>query len=58
LIQGLTYVVPLRYFLVIIRGLFLKAAGWQTLWDETFALVVFGAVILGLSMLRFRKNLE
>ena len=58
LIQGLTYVVPLRYFLVIIRGLFLKAAGWGALWDETAALVVFGVVILGLSILRFRKNLE
>jgi len=58
IIQGLTYVVPLRYFLVIIRGLFLKAAGWGALWDETAALVVFGVVILGLSVLRFRKNLE
>jgi ABC-2 type transport system permease protein len=58
IIQCLTYVVPLRYFLVIIRGLFLKAAGWGALWDETAALVVFGVVILGLSVLRFRKNLE
>ncbi len=58
LIQGLTYVVPLRYFLVIIRGLFLKAAGWSALGDETAALVVFGLVILGLSILRFRKRLQ
>ncbi len=58
LIQGLTFVVPLRYFLVIIRGLFLKAAGWGALWDETVALVVFGLVILGLSILRFRKRLQ
>lgn len=58
LIQWLTYVVPLRYFLVIIRGLFLKAVGLGALWDETAALVVFGLAILGLSVLRFRKNLE
>ncbi|MFZ2053687.1 MAG: ABC transporter permease [Candidatus Aminicenantales bacterium] len=57
LIQWLTYVVPLRYFLVIIRGLFLKAVGWGALWDETVALVAFGLVILGLSILRFRKRL-
>ncbi|HUU37787.1 MAG TPA: ABC transporter permease [Candidatus Desulfaltia sp.] len=57
-IQWLTYVVPLRYFLVIIRGLFLKAAGWDALWDETMALVVFGMVILGLSVLRFHKRLQ
>jgi drug efflux transport system permease protein len=58
LIQGLTYVVPLRYFLVIIRGLFLKAAGLNALWDEAAALVVFGLVILSLSVLRFHKKLE
>jgi len=58
LIQGLTYIVPLRYFLVIIRGLFLKAVGLNALWDETAALLVFGLAILGLSILRFRKTLE
>ncbi len=58
LIQALTYIVPLRYFLVIIRGLFLKAVGLNALWDETAALLVFGLAILGLSILRFRKTLE
>lgn len=58
LIQGLTYLVPLRYFLVIIRGLFLKAVGLGALWDEAVALIVFGLAILGLSVLRFRKKLE
>jgi ABC-2 type transport system permease protein len=57
-IQWLTYVVPLRYFLVIIRGLFLKAVGLSALWDETAALLVFGLAILSLSILRFRKKLE
>lgn len=58
LIQLLTYIVPLRYFLVIIRGLFLKAVGFEALWDETLALLVFGLAILALSVLRFRKKLE
>ena len=58
LIQGITYVVPLRYFLVIIRGLFLKAVGIGALWDETAALVAFGLGILALSVLRFSKKLE
>ena len=57
-IQWLTFVVPLRYFLVIIRGLFLKAVGLGALWDETAALLVFGLAILGLSVFRFRKKLE
>ena len=58
LIQGLTYLVPLRYYLVIIRGLFLKAVGLAALWDETTALLIFGVCILGLSVLRFRKKSE
>jgi len=57
-IQFITYLVPLRYFLVIIRGLFLKAATFRELWPDTAALLAFGLAILGLSILRFRKTLE
>jgi ABC-2 type transport system permease protein len=57
-IQYVTYLVPLRYFLVIIRGLFLKAATFRDLWPDTAALLAFGLAILGLSILRFRKTLE
>ncbi len=58
LIQYVTYIVPMRYYLVIIRGLFLKGAGLRDLWLETIVLLAFGMVILGLSVLRFRKKLE
>jgi ABC-2 type transport system permease protein len=58
LIQFFTYLVPLRYYLVIIRGLFLKAVGLEALWQETLALLAFGLTILGLSVLRFRKKIE
>lgn len=57
LIQHLTYLIPLRYFFVIIRGLFLKGVGMAELWDETLALFILGIVILGLSALRFQKRL-
>ncbi len=57
-IQYATYLVPLRYFLVIIRGLFLKAATFRELWPDAAALLAFGLAILGLSVLRFRKTLE
>jgi ABC-2 type transport system permease protein len=56
-IQAFTYVIPLRYFFTIVRGLFLKGVGLEVLWDEALALAVFGVAILGLSMLRFRKRL-
>ncbi|MDH7511892.1 MAG: ABC transporter permease [Clostridiales bacterium] len=58
LIQFFTYLVPLRYYLVIIRGLFLKAVGLEVLWQEALALLVFGLAILGLSVLRFKKKIE
>ncbi len=57
IIQYVTYIIPLRYFFVIIRGLFLKGVGFGTLWPEASALLAFGAVILSMSVLRFRKRL-
>jgi len=56
-IQLVTYVLPLRYFFVVIRGLFLKGVGIAELWDETIALFVFGIAILTLSVLKFQKKL-
>ena len=56
-IQVLTYAIPLRYYLEIIRGIFLKGAGLVILWPHVVVLVVFGAVILALSALRFTKRM-
>jgi ABC-2 type transport system permease protein len=56
-IQAVTYLIPLRYFFVILRGIFLKGVGMEVLWDETLALAVFGVVVLGLSIARFRKRI-
>jgi ABC-2 type transport system permease protein len=55
--QYLTYVNPLRYFLVIIRGIFLKGNGFDILWPQMAALLVLGTVIITLSSLRFKKRL-
>ncbi len=56
--QYLTYLNPLRYFMEIVRSLFLKGTGMQYLWPQVAALAVFGAAILGLSALRFHKRLD
>jgi ABC-2 type transport system permease protein len=56
LIRVFTLAVPLRYYYVIIRGIFLKGVGLWALWDEAGALIIFGAAILTLSVLRFRKK--
>ncbi len=58
LFQGLTYAIPIRYFFTIVRGIFLKGAGWPELWDEGAALLIIGMTLFGLSLLRFRKKLE
>jgi ABC-2 type transport system permease protein len=57
-IQWLTYLNPLRYFLVIIRGIFLKGNGVEVLWPQLLALFVLGGVVLTASILRFHKRLE
>lgn len=56
--QYLTYVNPLRYFLVIIRGIFLKGNGFDILWPQMAALLILGSVIMTLSALRFQKRLS
>jgi ABC-2 type transport system permease protein len=57
LIQYITYVIPLRYFITIIRGIFLKGDGIAELWTQALALLAFGVVILTLSVLRFKRKL-
>ena len=57
-IQYITYIIPLRYFITIVRGIILKGIGIQNLYPEFAALLIFGIVILALSSLRFRKKLE
>lgn len=58
LVQYLTYVNPVRYFIEIVRGLFLKGTGVETLWPQMLALAVFGVVILTISALRFHKTID
>lgn len=57
LVQYLTYANPLRYFLVILRGIFLKRAGPATLWPQMAALLVMGLVTLFFTTRRFRKTM-
>lgn len=57
-IQYLTYANPLRYFLVIIRGVFLKANGLDILWPQMLALGILGTLMILLSSLRFQKRLK
>ena len=57
-IQYVTYVIPLRYFITIIRGVILKGIGFAELWLETLMLATMGILILFFSAKRFHKRLE
>jgi ABC-2 type transport system permease protein len=57
-VQYLTYANPLRYFLIIIRGIFLRGNGFEVLWPQMLALAIIGAAVFTFSSLRFRKRLE
>jgi ABC-2 type transport system permease protein len=53
--QVFTYLIPMRYFLVIVRGIFLKGIGPTYLWPQLLALAGFGSVLLALSIWRFDR---
>jgi ABC-2 type transport system permease protein len=55
-IQWVTTVIPLRYFLVVVRGVFLKGVGWDVLWPHMAALAGWGTTVLVLAALRSRKQ--
>ena len=55
-IQPVTYLIPLRYFLVIVRGIFLKGIGLELLWPQAVALGAWGVVVLALAVARSRKR--
>jgi len=57
-LQTITYANPLRYFLIIIRGVFLKGNGLDILWSEMLALAILGGFMIILSSLRFQKRLK
>jgi ABC-2 type transport system permease protein len=57
-VQYLTYLNPIRYFIEIVRGIFLKGAGVDVLWPQMAALTVYGITVLSLSAMRFQKKLD
>jgi ABC-2 type transport system permease protein len=57
-LQIVSYAIPLRYFLIIIRSLLLKGVGIGPIQNEVIALALFGLIIMGLAAMRFRKRLD
>ncbi len=57
-LQALTIVVPARYFIEILRDIYLKGLGLEWFWRETLYIMVFGVVMIALAAHRFRKKLD
>lgn len=57
-VQWLTYLNPLRFFLVIVRGIFLKGVGFHVLWDQYMALAILGVIVFSGAISLFKKRLD
>ena len=56
-VQGITYIVPARYFVALVKGIFLRGVGLETLWRDALFLVVFALIVTGLAIRKTRKRL-
>jgi ABC-2 type transport system permease protein len=56
--QWITYLNPLRYYIVVLRGVFVKGTGLAILWPQMAAMTLLGVAMLGLCIVRFRKSLD
>jgi ABC-2 type transport system permease protein len=57
-VQWLTYLNPLRFFLVILRVIFLKGVGFDVLWPQYLALTILGTIVFSGAIIRFKKRLD
>ena len=57
-LQWISYLIPLRYFLTIIRALMVKGVGIESILPDVIAMSIFGVLIMGAAALRFKKRLD
>jgi ABC-2 type transport system permease protein len=57
-LKAISYIIPIRYYLIIIRALLIKGVGIEAIQNQVIALTIFGVVIMGLAAVRFRKRLD
>lgn len=56
-VQGITYIVPARYFVSLVKGIFLRGVGWEILWTDAVFLAAFALLVIGVSVRKTRKTL-
>ena len=57
-LQYVTYINPVRYFIVVVRDLFLKGSGLRYLWSQGVIMTIFSILIIALSTVRFHKRIN
>lgn len=57
-VQGITFIVPARYFVALVKGIFLRGVGLEVLWADALFLTAFAAVVTALAIRKTRKKLE
>jgi ABC-2 type transport system permease protein len=57
-LQWISYLIPLKYFIITLRSLMLKGAGLGTIQNQIIPLALFGIIIMGLAARRFHKTLD
>ena len=57
-VQVITYIVPARYFVALVKGIYQRGVGLETLWKDALFLVLFATIVLGLAIAKFRKKLQ
>jgi ABC-2 type transport system permease protein len=58
LLQAISYLIPLRYFLIIVRSILIKGVGLEAVLGEVLALAIFGVLVMGIAARRFHKRLD
>ena len=56
-VQGITYLIPARYFIIILRGIYLKKVGLEVLWPQALCLLIFAAISVSLAVRKFKKKI-
>lgn len=56
-VQVITFIVPARYFVALVKGIFLRGVGLETLWSDALFLVAFAVIVAGVAILKTRKKL-
>jgi ABC-2 type transport system permease protein len=56
-VQAITYLIPARYFIIILRGIFLKDVGMRVLWPQTLCLILFSVIAVWAAVRKFKKKI-